>query len=278
VKGSVLDDIVAHKRTEAAARRRAVPLAELEASLRDAPVRRPFTEALRARIAAGGDAVIAEIKKASPSRGVIREPFEPVEIARQYEAAGAAALSILTDERYFQGHDQYLRDGRAAVALPVLRKDFIVDAYQVYETRALGADCLLLIVAALRAAELVELYEQAREVDLDVLIEVHDEIELDLALGLDPPLIGINNRNLKTFETRLDTTFELLRRLPPSDDRVIVTESGIHTREDVAAMHQAGVHAFLVGEAFMRAPRPGDALRALFGAPEREPESGTDAG
>jgi indole-3-glycerol phosphate synthase len=278
VSGSVLDEIVAHKRTEVAARRRATPQAELEARLGDAPARRPFTEALRARIAAGGDAVIAEIKKASPSRGVIRDPFAPAEIARQYEAAGAAALSILTDERYFQGSDRYLREGRDAVSLPVLRKDFIVDAYQVWETRALGADCLLLIVAALSAADLAGLYRQARDLDLDVLIEVHDAAELDLALGLEPPLIGINNRNLKTFETRLETTFELLERVPPSDDRVIVTESGIRSREDVAAMRRAGVHGFLVGEAFMRAPQPGDALRALFGDPEREPQSVTDSG
>lgn len=265
MSGTVLDTIIAHKRDEVAARRHAAPLAELRTAASEAPARRPFAAALRARIAAGGDAVIAEIKKASPSRGVIREPFEPVEIARQYEAAGAAALSVLTDERFFQGHDRYLRDVRAAVALPVLRKDFIVDPYQVHETRALGADCLLLIVAALEPGALRDLYALACEVGLDVLVEVHDADELALALELDAPLIGINNRNLKTFETQLETTFELVRGLPADPDRVVVTESGIHSRDDVAAMHAAGVHAFLVGEAFMRAPHPGDALAALFG-------------
>jgi indole-3-glycerol phosphate synthase len=265
VSGTVLDDIIAHKRDEVARRRGIVPLADARAAARSAPPVRGFVAALRACIDGGGDAVIAEVKKASPSRGVIREPFDPVTIARQYQSGGATALSVLTDERYFQGCDAFLRAAREAVTLPVLRKDFIIDAYQVHESRALGADCLLLIVAALSAAELTDLYLLAGELGLDVLIEVHDAVELALAISLDAPMIGINNRNLKTFETRLDTTVELLTQLDENGrDRVIVTESGIHSRADVEAMHGAGIHAFLVGEAFMRAPDPGAALQALF--------------
>lgn len=264
--GTVLDTIIAHKRGEVVARRAARPLADLESALADAPATRGFLSALETRVGAGADAVIAEIKKASPSRGVIREHFAPVDIARQYQAGGAAALSILTDQRFFQGADTYLQEARAAVELPVLRKDFVIDPYQVLETRVLGADCLLLIVAALTADELRTLYRLAREVGLDVLVEVHDAAELDLALGLDAPMVGINNRDLKTFETRLQTTIDLVGRLAAAGGRrLVVTESGIHTHADVAAMHEAGVHAFLVGEAFMRAPDPGAALNALFG-------------
>jgi indole-3-glycerol phosphate synthase len=268
--GTVLDTIVAHKRGEVAARRAARPLADLESALAGATATRGFLRALQARIDSGSDAVIAEIKKASPSRGVIREDFAPVEIAGQYQAGGAAALSVLTDERFFQGSDDYLQQARAAVPLPVLRKDFVIDPYQVLETRVLGADCLLLIVAALAADDLRALYTLAKDVGLDVLMEVHDAAELDLALALDAPMVGINNRDLKTFETRLSTTFDLVGRLAQAGGRrLVVTESGIHTRDDVAAMHEVGVRAFLVGEAFMRAPDPGAALNALFGPIER---------
>ncbi|MEQ8857208.1 MAG: indole-3-glycerol phosphate synthase TrpC [Pseudomonadales bacterium] len=259
--GTILDRIVARKHEEIAGRRGRIAASELERRLATADAPRGFTDSLVA--AAGrGSAVIAEIKKASPSKGVIREDFHPSAIARAYRAGGATCLSVLTDHDFFAGHEDFLLAARAAVTLPVLRKDFIVDPYQVLETRALGADCLLLIVAALDAARLRALYDQAIDVGLDVLIEVHDAAELDLALGLAPRLVGINNRDLKTFDTRLETTFDLLARIP--DDVLVVTESGIRTRDDVAAMHRAGVHAFLVGEAFMRAADPGQALAALF--------------
>jgi len=218
---------------------------------------------LRAAVDAGRPAVIAEIKKASPSAGVIRPHFEPAAIARSYEAGGAACLSVLTDREFFQGGDEYLREARAACRLPVLRKDFIVDEYQVYEARAIEADCILLIVAALGDAQLRELAGLAAHLEMDVLVEVHDEEELDRALALDTPLIGVNNRDLRTFRTRLDTTLRLKARVP--EDRLVVTESGIHTREDVARMRANGVHAFQVGEAFMRAPDPGQKLAELFG-------------
>ena len=262
MSGTVLDRIVARKREEVAERRRETPDATLESRAADAPATRGFATALTTRVAAGDAAVIAEVKKASPSKGVIRADFDPVAIAGSYQAGGAACLSVLTDRDFFQGHEDYLQAARAAVTLPVLRKDFIVDPYQVLETRALGADCLLLIVAALDPQALRTLYALASEVGLDVLVEVHDAAELDLALDLGPALVGINNRNLKTFETRLDTTLRLRERVP--DDVLIVTESGIHERADVAVMRAAGVHAFLIGEAFMRAPDPGAALQALF--------------
>jgi len=265
--GTILDTIVARKREEVASRREAMPLADLERIAGRACAARGFTDALLDRAHRGESAVIAEVKKASPSKGVIRPNFDPVAIARSYAAAGAACLSVLTDRDFFQGDDHYLRDARAAVSIPVLRKDFIIDEYQVTETRALGADCLLLIVAALDPARLRDLYQQARDLGLDVLIEVHDVEELDQALTLEPPLVGINNRNLKTFETRLETTLDLLPRLPPQV--LTVTESGIHTAADVAGMRAAGVHAFLVGEAFMRAENPGAALTALFAPPPK---------
>ncbi len=260
---TVLDTIVARKREEVVARRGRVSVAELEDAARAAPPPRGFTQALARRVRAGGSAVIAEIKKASPSKGVIREDFDPVDIARRYQAAGATCLSVLTDEDFFQGHDDYLRRARAAVALPALRKDFIVDPYQVLETRALEADCLLLIVAALGRDQLGELNAAARDAGLDVLIEVHDGDELERALALEPALVGINNRDLRTFETRLETTLALLPAVP--EGVLVVTESGIHTPDDVQMMRAAGVNTFLVGEAFMRAPDPGAALSALFG-------------
>jgi indole-3-glycerol phosphate synthase len=258
----ILQRILARKREEIDERRARVAGRELVARLDSVPRARGFGDALRAKIAHGAAAVIAEVKKASPSKGVMRTDFRPAEIARSFEAGGAACLSVLTDVDFFQGSDAYLQQARAACALPVLRKDFTIDAYQVYEARALGADCILLIVAALDDSALVELSTLAHSIGLDVLIEVHDAGELERALTTSAPLIGINNRNLRTFETRLETTLDLLDRVP--SDRLLVTESGIHTRADVARMRSAGVHAFLVGEAFMRAEDPGAELRRLF--------------
>ena len=259
----ILQRILARKREEIDDRRARVSERDLQRRLADAPPVRGFGAALRAKVAAGSAAVIAEIKKASPSKGVMRADFRPAEIAASYAAGGAACLSVLTDVDFFQGADAYLQQARASCALPVLRKDFTVDAYQVYEARALGADCILLIVAALEDRDLRELATLAQSLGLDVLVEVHDGAELDRALATGTTLIGINNRNLRTFETRLETTLELRDRVPA--DRLLVTESGIHTRADVAQMRAAGVHAFLVGEAFMRADDPGAELRRLFG-------------
>ena len=259
----ILAEIVAHKQSEIAARRQARSLAAVRGDAALASPTRGFAD----RIASARPAVIAEIKRASPSEGVIRADFEPAAIAKSYESAGASALSVLTDERFFQGSDGYLSAARDACDLPVLRKDFIVDEYQVYETRALGADCLLLIVAALQESQLNDLAQLTREVGLDVLVEVHDRYELELALALKPRLVGINNRDLATFTTSLDTTIDLLAAVP--DDITVVTESGIHTVDDVRRMRAAGVHAFLVGTAFMRAADPGAALRRLFGSPCR---------
>jgi len=258
----ILQRILARKREEIDDRRARVSERDLQRRLADAPPVRGFGAALRAKVAAGSAAVIAEIKKASPSKGVMRADFRPAEIAASYAAGGAACLSVLTDVDFFQGADAYLQQARASCALPVLRKDFTVDAYQVYEARALGADCILLIVAALEDRDLRELATLAQSLGLDVLVEVHDGAELDRALATGTTLIGINNRNLRTFDTRLETTLELRDRVPA--DRLLVTESGIHTRADVAQMRAAGVHAFLVGEAFMRADDPGAELRRLF--------------
>jgi indole-3-glycerol phosphate synthase len=258
----ILQRILARKAEEVATRRVALPLAELRERLLDAPAPRSFALALQARIAAGQPAVIAEIKKASPSKGVIRPDFRPAEIAASYEAGGAACLSVLTDIDFFQGSDAYLQQARSACRLPVLRKDFMIEPYQLYESRALGADCVLLIVAALDDARLLALSVLAAELGMDVLVEVHDGAELERALLLDAPLIGINNRSLRSFEVSLDTTLALRDRVPA--DRLLVTESGIHTPEEVARMRAAGVHAFLVGEAFMRAPEPGAELARLF--------------
>jgi indole-3-glycerol phosphate synthase len=258
----ILQRILARKREEVEERTRRVPLADLEARTAGAPAVRGFADALHARIAAGHAGVIAEVKKASPSKGVIRERFDPSAIARSYEAGGAACLSVLTDIDFFQGHDTFLRHARAACALPVLRKDFIVDAYQVHEARVLGADCVLLIVAALDDAQLADYTHLALSLGMDVLVEVHDLDELERALPVPAPLLGINNRSLRTFEVSLDTTLDMRGAVP--GDRLLVTESGIHTREDVARMRGHGVHAFLVGEAFMRAPEPGEELARLF--------------
>jgi len=262
----VLMRIVRHKAEELEHRARAIPLAELREQAVDAPPPRGFVSALEARIRAGDPAVIAEIKKASPSRGIIRADFDPAELAQVFEQAGAACLSVLTDEKFFQGADEYLQQARGACALPVLRKDFTIDHYQVWEARAIGADCILLIVSALGDAQLTELSHLALELGMDVLVEVHDQHELSRALPLRLPLLGINNRDLRTFETRLQTTLELIAGIP--DNRIVVTESGINTRHDVALMRQQNVNAFLVGEAFMRAEDPGLCLRDLFFTPE----------
>jgi len=261
----ILERIVAVKREEIAAARARRSLASLREEAESAERRadlRDFAGALRARVADDRPAVIAEVKKASPSKGVLREHFVPAEIAASYERHGAAALSVLTDERFFQGSAAYLREARAACALPVLRKDFMVDDYQVFEARTMGADCILLIVACLDDARLADLEAVAMSLGLAVLVEVHDGAELDRALRLRTPLVGINNRNLRSFEVTLDTTLDLVPRVPP--DRLLVTESGILAPADVARMRAADVQAFLVGEAFMRAPHPGAALAALF--------------
>ena len=258
----VLKRILARKQEEVTERRERVSLFELKTRAATAPSVRGFADAIEAKIAAGQPAVIAEVKKASPSKGVIRADFDPAAIARSYEAGGAACLSVLTDIDFFQGSDDYLRQARAACALPVLRKDFIVDAYQLYESRVLGADCVLLIAAALDDAQLSEYAFIADELGMDVLVEVHDLDELERALPIPARLLGINNRNLKTFEVSLQTTLELKVAVPA--DRVLVTESGILARADVALMRDNAIHAFLVGEAFMRQPDPGAALSALF--------------
>ncbi len=259
--GAVLDEILAHKRTEVAGRRARRSLAQVEDAARTAPAVRGFRAALSDAISHGRAAVIAEIKKASPSKGVIREDFDVAAIARSYQLAGASCLSVLTDERFFQGLDDYLVIARGATNLPVLRKDFIVDAWQIAEARALGADCILLIAAAL-GSELVEFHGVAEQLGLDVLVEVHDRPELERAIELGADLIGINNRDLRTFTTRLETTYALLPHVPAN--ALIVTESGIRDAEQVAQMRQQGVNAFLVGEAFMRAADPGAALSNLF--------------
>jgi indole-3-glycerol phosphate synthase len=260
----ILQKILAVKREEVAEASRAAPLETLRERARAAGPPRDVVGAIRGRIASGRPAVIAEIKKASPSKGVLREDFHPAMIARSYAEHGAACLSVLTDRRFFQGAPEFLVEARAACALPVLRKDFIVDPYQVWEARALGADCILLIVAALGLAELRALEALALGLGMAVLAEVHDAAELELALQLDTPLVGINNRDLRSFETRLQTTLDLLPRIPAG--RIVVTESGILAPEHVALMRRHGVHAFLVGEAFMRAPDAGAELGRLFAA------------
>lgn len=259
----ILDTIMRRKAEEVAQRSLVTTAHEMQARAALAPPARGFERALRDRVAAGGAAVIAEIKKASPSKGVLRPDFHPSDIARSYARAGATCLSVLTDQDFFQGHDDYLLQARTACSIPVLRKDFTLDAYQVHEARALGADAILLIVAALDDGALGALCDLAQSLGMDVLVEVHDRRELDRALATSSALIGINNRNLRTFETRLETTLELQARVPA--DRLLVTESGIHTPADVSRMRAAGIDAFLVGEAFMRAPEPGDELRRLFG-------------
>lgn len=259
----ILQRILATKRDELARAKKAISSREIEQRARAASPPRDFAGALRASIAAGRPAVIAEVKRASPSKGMLREDFDPAAIARSYEAAGATCLSVLTDPQYFQGASEHLAAARTACGLPVLRKDFIVDPYQVFEARAMGADCILLIVAALNLDSLKILEGLAGDLGMSVLVEVHDAAELEAAAALSTPLIGINNRNLRTFETRLETTLGLLPKVPAG--RIVITESGILAPADVHRMREAGVNAFLVGEAFMRAPDPGGALRALFG-------------
>ncbi len=258
----ILKKIIATKHEEVAAARALKPLAVVEAEAAAQPAPRDFVGAIRAKIAAGQPAVIAEIKKASPSKGVIRPDFHPADIARSYAEHGAACLSVLTDRQYFQGEPAYLQAARAACPLPVLRKDFMVDAYQVAEARAMGADCILLIASALSLEEMQALEAQAHALGLAVLVEVHDGLELEAALQLNTPLVGINNRNLRTFEVTLQTTLDLLARIPA--DRIVVTESGILAPADVALMRANRVDTFLVGEAFMRAPLPGAELARLF--------------
>ena len=259
----ILNKILARKQQEIESRQQQLTPAQLQQRAMQAPAPRGFVAALKARVEQGQAAVIAEIKKASPSKGVIRENFDPVEIAASYQAGGASCLSVLTDRDFFQGHEDYLVAARAACELPVIRKDFIIDPYQVVESRAIGADCILLIVAALEDEALAELHASARSQGMDVLVEVHDRDELERALRLDLELVGINNRDLRTFDTSLDTTIGLLDAIP--EQCLVVTESGIHTREDVALMRDNNVNAFLVGEAFMRKPDPGQALQELFG-------------
>ncbi|WP_163575078.1 indole-3-glycerol phosphate synthase TrpC [Halomonas faecis] len=259
---TVLTRILARKDEEVAERQRAVSEAELLTLARQQSAPRGFVAALNRHLGDGDPAVIAEIKKASPSKGVIREDFQPGEIAASYAAGGAACLSVLTDADFFQGHEDFLIEARDACELPVIRKDFIVHGYQVSEARAIGADCILLIVAALDDARMADLHQQAVALGMDVLVEVHDAQELERALALGIDLVGINNRNLHTFDTRLETTLELLPRIPV--DVTVITESGIHTRDDVLRMREHDVHGFLVGETFMREAEPGEALRRLF--------------
>ena len=263
----ILDKIVAVKREEVAAALRKRPLEEIRADAESRLLTRDFVGALRAKLGQGQAAVIAEIKKASPSKGVLRQDFMPADIAQSYAQGNgpvsAACLSVLTDRQFFQGQPDYLKQARASCSLPVLRKDFMVDPYQIYESRAMGADAVLLIAACLSDSQMAEFETIALGLGMAVLVEVHDGAELERALRLKTPLVGINNRNLRTFEVSLDTTLSLLPQLPP--ERLLVTESGILGREDVARMRAAGVHAFLVGEAFMRAPDPGLALAELFG-------------
>ena len=262
-QGDILAKIMTAKAEEVIAAQVARPFAAIDAEARITPPPRGFAAALRTKIAAGKPAVIAEIKRASPSKGLLREHFDPAAIAASYALAGATCLSVLSDRPFFQGAPEYLVEARLACTLPALRKEFIIDEYQVAESRALGADAILLIVAALDDARLAALEACAREHGMDVLVEVHDAAELDRALALSTPLIGINNRNLRNFSVSLHTTLELLPKIPA--ERLVVTESGIVAQRDVMQMRRHGVHAFLVGEAFMRAPDPGAALTALFG-------------
>jgi len=258
----ILQKILKRKEEELAERSQSINISELIKRMETTGPVRGFERAIADKINKGESAVIAEIKKASPSKGVIRANFNPKLIAKSYQLGGATCLSVLTDKDFFQGTDEFVQHAKQACTCPVLRKEFIIDPYQVYESRVIGADCILLIVAALSDSQLKELSVLARDIQLDVLVEVHDRQELDRALAIDANLIGINNRNLRTFETRLETTLELKKHIP--EDRIVVTESAIYTREDVAMMRDNGVNAFLVGEAFMRAENPGKQLAALF--------------
>jgi len=258
----ILVKIINRKKEEVVERKEKISLAQLKEMMQTASPVRGFVEAIKTKMSSGQSAVIAEIKKASPSKGVMREDFIPAEIAASYEKGGACCLSVLTDVDFFQGSDEYLKQARAACSLPVLRKEFIVDTYQVYEARAMSADCILLIAACLTDEQLKSLSNTAAELKLDVLVEVHDAEELERALKLDLTLIGINNRNLRTFETNLDTTISLLKNIP--NNKIVVTESGIHSAEDIELMKSNNVNAFLVGEAFMVADEPGEKLAELF--------------
>lgn len=258
----ILNKILVRKQEEVAERVKNISLEEIKEKAAQASSVRGFEKAIRNQLDKNNTAIIAEVKKASPSKGILREDFQPAEIAKSYEAGGATCLSVLTDIDYFQGSDEYLQTARAACNIPVLRKDFMIDPYQLYESRALGADCILLIVSALNDDQLHELAETTKQLKLDVLIEVHDGEELKRALATDLTLIGINNRNLHTFETSLSTTTSLLSEIP--DNRIVVTESGIHTASDVQLIRESGVNTFLVGEAFMRADDPGQKLAELF--------------
>ncbi len=262
----ILNKIVQTKHEEVAQRLRKTPLADMRSDAESRVLTRDFEGALRTKIAAGKAAVIAEVKKASPSKGLLREDFIPADIAQSYAFGdghtSAACLSVLTDQQYFQGSTDYLKQARASCDLPVLRKDFMVDVFQIYESRAMGADCILLIAACLNDAQMADFEAVAQALGMAVLVEVHDAQEFERALKLKTPLLGVNNRNLRTFEVSLDTTLSLMAELPPQ--KLLITESGIATREDVLRLRQAGVNAFLVGEAFMRAPEPGQALAELF--------------
>jgi indole-3-glycerol phosphate synthase len=259
---NILDTIIATKFEEIKESQKIKSLAQLKDEVKSASQPRGFIKAIETQLSKNKAAVIAEIKKASPSKGIIRENFNPKEIAISYEKAGATCLSVLTDQKYFQGHANYLKEARAACSLPILRKDFMVDSYQIYEARAMGADCILLIVAALPLDLMQELEEITHSLGMNVLVEVHNQEELDLALQLKTPLLGINNRNLKTFDVSLDTTFDLIRNI--SSDKIIVTESGIFTSNDVKLMQDHHVNTFLIGEAFMRESDPGTSLKNLF--------------
>ena len=261
-RSDILEQIVSVKREELIVAMKRIGLSAMRADANSRVLTRDFVGALRGKHAAGQSAVIAEVKKASPSRGVLREEFIAADIAQSYAEHGAACLSVLTDVQFFQGHGDYLKQARASCQLPVLRKDFLIDAYQVYESRVMGADCILLIASILTDAQMAEFEHIALSLDMAVLVEVHDEAELHRALTLKTPLIGINNRNLKTFDVSLQTTLTLRAQVPP--ERIVVTESGITSAADVAQMRAAGVNTFLVGEAFMRAAEPGEALAALF--------------
>lgn len=259
----ILLKILQRKQQEISERSQRVPLEKVRQLAEEALPIRGFAEAMESRLLQGQAAVIAEVKKASPSKGVLRENFDPAAIAESYQRGGAACLSVLTDEDFFQGHQRYLELARDACDLPIIRKDFIIDPYQVFEARSMGADCILLIVSALDDDQLEDLSQLAIQLDMDVLVEAHDVAELERALVLNLPMVGINNRNLHTFETSLDTTLSLLNQIP--DGTMVITESGIHTRADVARMREHGVNGFLIGEAFMRADDPGAALADLFG-------------
>jgi indole-3-glycerol phosphate synthase len=259
---TILKKILARKEQEIAERSAVVSLEQLKQQVAKASAPRGFAAAMAAKLASGESAVIAEIKKASPSKGVIREDFDPAAIAASYAEGGAACLSVLTDVDFFQGADQYLQQARAACDLPVIRKDFIIDDYQIYEARVMGADCILLIVSALTEQQLIGLHQVAVALGMDVLIEVHDAAELTTALKLENPMVGINNRNLHSFEVSLENTYQLLAQIPAG--KIIITESGIHSPDDVAAMREKNVNAFLVGEAFMRSEEPGQRLSEMF--------------